>query len=35
MDLKEFFRATDKMTAEERAVFSRASAVWQRPRLIY
>ena len=35
MDLKEFFRATDKMTAEERAVFSRASATWQWRRLSY
>lgn len=35
MDLKEFFRATDKMTAEERAVFSRASAAWQWRRLSY
>jgi trans-feruloyl-CoA hydratase/vanillin synthase len=35
MDLKEFFRATDTMTAEERAVFSRASAAWQWRRLSY
>jgi trans-feruloyl-CoA hydratase/vanillin synthase len=35
MDLKEFFRATDSMTAEERAVFSRASATWQWRRLSY
>ena len=35
MDLKEFFRASDPLTAEERAVFSRASAAWQWRRLSY
>jgi trans-feruloyl-CoA hydratase/vanillin synthase len=35
MDLKEFFRASDGLTAEERAVFTRASAAWQWRRLSY
>jgi len=35
MDLKEFFRASDPLSAEERAVFTRASAQWQWRRLSY
>jgi trans-feruloyl-CoA hydratase/vanillin synthase len=35
MDLREFFRATDNMSVEERAVFTRASAAWQWRRLTY
>jgi trans-feruloyl-CoA hydratase/vanillin synthase len=35
MDLKEFFRASDPLSAEEKAVFSRASAQWQWRRLNY
>ncbi len=35
MDLKEFFRASDGLSAEERAVFTRASAAWQWRRLSY
>jgi feruloyl-CoA hydratase/lyase len=33
MDLREFFRASDPMTVEERAVFTRSSAAWQWRRL--
>jgi trans-feruloyl-CoA hydratase/vanillin synthase len=33
MDLREFFRASDRMTVEERAVFTRSSAAWQWRRL--
>ena len=33
MDLREFFRASDPMTVEERAVFTRSSAQWQWRRL--
>ncbi|HUK61150.1 MAG TPA: p-hydroxycinnamoyl CoA hydratase/lyase [Stellaceae bacterium] len=29
MDLREFFRASDPLTVEERAVFTRSSAQWQ------
>jgi feruloyl-CoA hydratase/lyase len=35
MDLREFFRATDPMTPEERAIFTRSSAQWQWRRLGY
>ena len=35
MDLKEFFRASDGLSAEERAAFTRASAAWQWRRLTY
>ena len=33
MDLREFFRASDPLTVEERAVFTRSSAQWQWRRL--
>jgi feruloyl-CoA hydratase/lyase len=33
MDLREFFRASDPLTVEERAVFTRSSAAWQWRRL--
>jgi feruloyl-CoA hydratase/lyase len=33
MDLREFFRASDQMTVEQRAVFTRSSAQWQWRRL--
>jgi feruloyl-CoA hydratase/lyase len=35
MDLREFFRASDPLTPEARAQFSRASAAWQWRRLSY
>jgi len=35
MDLREFFRATDALSPEERARFTRASAQWQWRRLSY
>jgi feruloyl-CoA hydratase/lyase len=35
MDLREFFRASDPLTVEERAVFTRASAAWHWRRLGY
>lgn len=35
MDLREFFRATDPLPAEERARYTRASAQWQWRRLSY
>jgi len=35
MDLREFFRATDGMTVEQRAVFTRSSAQWQWRRLTH
>lgn len=35
MDLREFFRASDPLTVEERALFTRASAAWQWRRLSY
>ena len=35
MDLREYFRATDNLSAEERARFMRASAAWQWRRLSY
>src|ERR1700690_741578 len=33
MDLREFFRASDPLTVEERVVFTRSSAQWQWRRL--
>jgi trans-feruloyl-CoA hydratase/vanillin synthase len=35
MDLREFFRASDPLTVEERAVFTRSSGQWQWRRLSY
>jgi trans-feruloyl-CoA hydratase/vanillin synthase len=35
MDLREFFRATDGMSVEQRAVFTRSSAQWQWRRLTH